>query len=63
MKWELLILWEKTVIPITQNIEDVPSDLGHHRALKYLPNKEGYQEMTKELSKRLHTLTKTEEEW
>lgn len=53
----------KTVIPITQNIEDVPSDLGHHRALKYLPNQEGYQDMTKELIKRLHTLTKTEAEY
>ena len=53
----------KTVIPITQNIEDVPSDLRHHRVLKYLPNKEGYKSMIQELSKRLHTLTKSEVEW
>ena len=53
----------KTVIPITQNIDDVPSDLRHHRVLKYLPNKEGYQELAKELSKRLHTLTKKEVKW
>lgn len=46
----------KTVIPITQSIEDVPSDLGHHRALKYLPNKEGYAVMVEELKKRLLTL-------
>lgn len=50
----------KTVIPITQNIEDVPSDLRHHRVLKYLPNNEGYEVMIAELKKRLHTLTKTE---
>lgn len=47
----------KTVIPLTQNIEDVPSDLRHHRVLKYLPNKEGYDAMIEELKKRLHTLT------
>ncbi|HXA00731.1 MAG TPA: hypothetical protein VNW99_02015 [Cytophagaceae bacterium] len=28
----------KTVVPITQSIKDVPSDLGHHRALLYFPN-------------------------
>jgi hypothetical protein len=46
----------KTVIPISQSISDVPSDLGHHRVLKYLPNKEGYEELTAELMKRLRTL-------
>ena len=46
----------KTVIPITQSFDDVPSDLGHHRALKYLPNDQGYAELTKELIKRLETL-------
>ncbi|MCW3110600.1 MAG: hypothetical protein JWQ09_5106, partial [Segetibacter sp.] len=35
----------KTVIPITQSIDDVPSDLRHHRVLKYLPNTEGYNDM------------------
>ena len=43
----------KTVIPITQSINDVPSDLGHHRALKYLSNQQGYSDMTVELKKRL----------
>lgn len=33
----------KNVIPITQSIDDIPSDLGHHRALKYLPNEQGYK--------------------
>jgi len=46
----------KTVIPITQSIEHVPSDLGHHRALVYLPNDQGYIDLEKELSKRLKTL-------
>lgn len=46
----------KTVIPITQSIEDVPSDLRHHRVLKYLPNDQGYLDMESELTKRLKTL-------
>jgi len=46
----------KTVIPITQSIGDIPSDLGHHRALKYLPNEEGYNELSRELYKRLITI-------
>lgn len=43
----------KTVIPITQSIDDIPSDIGHHRALKYLPNEQGYKDMCNELYKRL----------
>ncbi len=43
----------KTVIPITQSINDVPSDLGHHRALKYLSNQQGYSDMIVDLKKRL----------
>ena len=35
----------KTVIPITRSIDDIPSDLGHHRALKYLPNEQGYKDL------------------
>ncbi|RAJ89922.1 hypothetical protein LX87_05611 [Larkinella arboricola] len=46
----------KTVIPITQSIADVPSDLGHHRVLKYLPNEQGYEDLITELKKRLKTL-------
>lgn len=47
----------KTVIPITQSLDDIPSDLGHHRALKYLPNEEGYRDLSNELWKRLKTTT------
>jgi len=50
----------KTVIPITQSIQDIPSDLIHHRALKYLPNKEGYEAMIHELRNRLLTLIPTD---
>ncbi len=46
----------KTVVPITQSIDDIPSDLGHHRALKYLPNEEGYRDLSNELYKRLQTV-------
>lgn len=43
----------KIVIPITQSLNDIPSDLGHHRALKYLPNDEGYRNLSNELYKRI----------
>lgn len=46
----------KTVIPITQSIDDVPSDLLHHRALKYLPNSQGYIDFSADLEKRLEVL-------
>ena len=47
----------KHVIPITQSIEDVPSDLRHHRVLKYLPNTEGYAVLKDSLEVRLRRLT------
>jgi len=46
----------KTVIPISQSIDDVPSDLRHHRVLKYLPNQEGYLNLQDELMKRIKTI-------
>jgi len=46
----------KHVIPITQSMEDVPSDLRHHRVLKYLPNREGYAELQSRLEARLRRL-------
>jgi hypothetical protein len=46
----------KTVVPITQSFDDIPSDLGHHRALKYLPNEEGYRDLSSALYKRLKTI-------
>lgn len=53
----------KTVIPITQVINDIPSDLGHHRALLYLPNEQGYKELTEKIDKRLRTLFPDKELW
>lgn len=46
----------KSVIPITQSLDDIPSDLGHHRALKYLPNEEGYRDLSNALWKRFKGL-------
>jgi AbiJ N-terminal domain 5 len=53
----------KTVIPIIQAINDIPSDLGHHRALLYLPNEQGYKELTEKIDKRLRTLFPDKELW
>lgn len=46
----------KTVIPITQSITDLPSDLKHHRALVYHANEQGYKNLTEDIEKRLKTL-------
>ncbi len=46
----------RKVIIITQNIDDVPFDLKHHRCLKYLPNCEGLRDLENELRKRMKTL-------
>ncbi|MDQ6417998.1 hypothetical protein RB620_00980 [Paenibacillus sp. LHD-117] len=46
----------KTVIPITQSISDIPSDLGHHRALVYLSNEQGLSQLSKDLYKRMKVL-------
>jgi len=46
----------KVVIPITQSLDDIPSDLGHHRALKYLPNEQGYKDLSNDLYKRIKVI-------
>ena len=43
----------KHVIPISQNMDDVPFDIAHHRVLKYLPNAQGIDQMVPKLSERL----------
>lgn len=43
----------KLVIPICQSISDVPSDISHHRVLKYFPNQEGLLELEKSLARKL----------
>ena len=46
----------KHVIPITQNPDDIPFDLRHHRFLPYLGNNEGRAELGEELKKRFARL-------
>lgn len=46
----------KTVVPLTQSLEDIPSDLTGHRALLYLNNSEGLAKMAEGLEKRLREL-------
>jgi len=46
----------KHVIPISQSLDDVPFDMAHHRILKYLPNSEGYLELSSRLQSRLKSL-------
>ena len=43
----------KTVIPISQSIDDVPFDMKHHRVLKYHPNGEGLEALTSSLTDKL----------
>ena len=46
----------KTVVPLAQSIEELPSDLRHHRAIIYANNGEGLAKMSVELEKRLSDL-------
>ena len=46
----------KVVVPLAQNIQDIPSDMVHHRALVYLKNGEGLQELQNDLIKKLETI-------
>jgi len=47
----------KHVIPITQNPDDIPFDLRHHRYAKYLNNAEGRTVLQAELEARLNVLS------
>jgi hypothetical protein len=55
----------KHVVPITQNPEDIPFDLRHHRYAHYLNNGEGLQRLREELEDRFRTLAerKTRTNW
>lgn len=46
----------KNVIPITQNLNDIPFDLRHHRHLVYLSNGEGLEDLRNGLEARLKVL-------
>lgn len=43
----------KLVIPISQSLEDIPFDMKHHRALKYLANGEGLTALEEGLVRKL----------
>lgn len=49
----------KHVVPITQSIDDVPFDMRHHRAARYLPNDQGLAALVETLSQRLTQLRGT----
>lgn len=46
----------KTVIPLAQIIQDIPSDMVHHRALIYLKNGEGLTKLETDLEKKLRMI-------
>jgi hypothetical protein len=46
----------KSVVPLTQNPVDIPFDIGHHRYLRYLANKEGLADLAASLADRLARL-------
>ena len=46
----------KHVIPITQDANDVPFDLKHHRFIKYEISREGYLDLRSKIAARIQTL-------
>jgi hypothetical protein len=50
----------KQVIPITQSLYDLPSDMQHHRVLLYHPNGEGLSTLEKELRKKIMGIHSTD---
>lgn len=46
----------KEVVPITQSIKDIPSDIIHHKAMVYSLDDEGYSDLQKKLTVRLRVL-------
>lgn len=49
----------KHVVPITQSLYDLPSDMQHHRVLQYHPNGEGLRALEQNLGKKLESLAQT----
>lgn len=46
----------KTVVPLAQIVQDIPSDMVHHRALIYLKNGEGLAKLEEDLVKKLRMI-------
>ena len=53
----------RVVIPIVQNPEHIPFDLGHHRYLEYETSAEGLQRLIEGVTRRLETLTSRGLNW
>lgn len=53
----------KIVIPITQSDADAPSDLRHHRYLRYLGNAQGLGDLETKLTERLNGLVPQQSPW
>ena len=49
----------RTVVPITQSVRDIPFDMRHHRALRYLGNSEGLANLETDLANRLKDFAPT----
>jgi hypothetical protein len=47
----------KTVVPLAQIVQDIPSDMVHHRALIYLKNGEGLKKLEDDLLGKLKTIS------
>ncbi|WP_019675490.1 hypothetical protein [Arsukibacterium perlucidum] len=47
----------KVVVPLAQVIQDIPSDMVHHRALIYLKNGEGLNSLEKALENKLRSIS------
>lgn len=47
----------KTVVPLAQHTQDIPSDMVHHRALIYLRNSEGLAKLQHDLFNKLKTIS------
>ena len=43
----------RSVVPISQSMDDVPFDMRHHRVLQYLNNSEGLDDLRAKLSRKL----------
>lgn len=46
----------RDVVPIAQNLDDVPFDLKHHRILRYLANEQGLNELKEKLAEKVKSL-------
>lgn len=49
----------KLVIPLAQSVNDIPSDMIHHRALTYLKNGEGLERLENDLYQKLIKLSES----